>query len=340
MSLVLENIRRRFGATAAVDGADLAAGAGEITCLFGPSGCGKTTLLRVAAGFERPETGRVALDGALLSGDGVFVPPERRPIGFVFQEYVLFPHLNAARNVAFGLADVPRAERRRRAEAELAAAGLDGFGARYPHELSGGQQQRVALARALARRPKAMLLDEPFAAIDAALRARLRDDVRRLLKAAGAATILVTHDPEEALALADRVAIMRAGRIIECARPQELFETPRTPEGAALFPGAQSLAGAVRGEVAMTAFGPVPARSVGDGPARLVLLPGAARIAAGPGPARVLDVRFRGPDWRVDLQGDDGKSLISAASLHPVAIGAAAGLAIEPALVRVFRADV
>lgn len=336
MSLVLASVTRRFGATAAVEGADLRAGAGEITCLVGPSGCGKTTLLRVAAGFERLQSGRVELDGALLSGEGVFVPPEHRPIGFVFQDYVLFPHLTAGENVAFGLTDIPGPERRRRAEAELAAAGLDGFAARYPHQLSGGQQQRVALARALARRPKAMLLDEPFASIDGALRARLRDEVRSLLKAAGAATILVTHDAEEALALGDRIAIMREGRIIETARPQDLFERPATPEGAAIFPGAQTLEGVVAGEIAETVIGPLPAGGAVAGPARIVLLPGAVEVVSGDGSLRVIEARFRGPDWRIDLSNAGGKSLIFAASPVKLAAGTAAGLKVDPGLVRVF----
>lgn len=336
MSLVLDNVRRKFGATAAVDGASLEARAGEIVSLFGPSGCGKTTLLRVAAGLERIEAGRVELGGLLLSGGAEFVPPERRPIGFVFQDYVLFPHMDAAQNVAFGLGDVPGPERRRRADAELAAAGLEGLGARFPHELSGGQQQRVALARALARRPKAMLLDEPFASIDAVLRARLRDDVRRILKSSGAATILVTHDPDEALALGDRIAIMRAGKIIEIARAQDLFERPTTPEGAAIFPGAQRLEGVARAGVVETSFGPVPAERVADGKAVVILLPGALRISPDGARARVVESRFRGPDWRVDLTSPDGEGLIFGASPTPYAKGAQVEIAFEPGSVRAF----
>lgn len=303
MSLVLSDIVHRYGQTLAVDGVSLEAAPGEIVCLFGPSGCGKTTLLRVAAGLERLQEGRVALDGTLLAGNGLDKPVERRPIGFVFQDYVLFPHLTALQNIAFALNGLPRKVRRARAEEELARVGLDGLGARYPHELSGGQQQRVALARAFARDPRAVFLDEPFSSIDAVLRRRLRDEVRRMLKERGAATLLVTHDPEEALALGDRIAVMKAGRIVEAASPRALFEAAKSPEGASLFPGAQELSGVAKGEVLTTPFGDIAAPGLPDGPALAVVQAGGAQGVEDPaGSGEVVDCRFVGPDWRARLR--------------------------------------
>ncbi len=335
MSLVLQDVSRRFGAVAAVDAASLSVGDGEIVALFGPSGCGKTTLLRCAAGLERPDAGTVELDGALLSGPRAFIPPEKRSIGFVFQDYVLFPHLSVLENVAFGLDHLPTDERKSRARAELAVCGLEELCERRPHQLSGGQQQRAALARALVRRPKAMLLDEPFAAIDSALRARLRDEVRRLLKASGAATILVTHDAEESLALGDRIALMKQGRVIETARPAELFAAPRTAEGALMFAGSQEVAAVVRAGRLETPFGGFGA-AIPDGPARMVLLPGAVGFRAGPGQFTVADRRFAGPGWRIDAAAGDIR--LTGAAADPCEPGSTVAAVIDPALIRIFPA--
>ena len=303
MSLILRNVSHRFGDVAAVRDASLEAAAGEIVCLFGHSGCGKTTLLRIAAGFEPLQAGAVELGGVRLAGPGAaHTPPERRPVGFVFQDYALFPHMTVEKNVAFGL----RGERdvKARVAAELEALRLGALARRFPHELSGGQQQRAALARALARRPKALLMDEPFASIDVALRRRLREELRRILKEQDVAVILVTHDPEEALALGDRIAFMRAGRIVETAAPRDLFHAPQTPEGAGLFPGCQKLAGRIDSGVLYTAAGAIPARGCADGPGVAVLRDGALTAARdGDGAFRVADARFAGPDWLVYLEG-------------------------------------
>jgi len=218
MSLGLKDISHRFGETRALNAASLTVAPGELVCLFGPSGCGKTTLLRIAAGLEPLQDGTVELDGALLAKPGRETQPEKRPVGLVFQDYVLFPHLTVEKNIAFGLAGERHSKLR--VTDQLHAFGIAGLARRYPHELSGGQQQRVALARAMARKPKALLLDEPFASIDVALRRRLRGELRRTLKEQNAAVLLVTHDPEEALALGDRIALMRAGEIIEAASPE------------------------------------------------------------------------------------------------------------------------
>ena len=272
MSLVLRNVRHRYADVEAIADASLDVAAGEIVCLFGASGCGKTTLLRLVAGLERLQSGTIELDGILLSGEEIEVPTERRPTGFVFQDYVLFPHLSAVENVGFGLASLPSAARRARAIEEMKATNLQCLENRFPHELSGGEQQRVALARALVRRPRAMLLDEPFASVDSVLRRRLREDIRRRLKEYGAATILVTHDPEEALALGDRIAIMKLGKILETASPEDLYKAPSTPEGASLFAGAQAFEGACRGGVVRTSFGDIPAPEMAPGRVTVVAL--------------------------------------------------------------------
>ena len=340
MSLHLTNISRRFGKTAAVAGASLSVADCEIVCLFGPSGCGKTTLLRVAAGLEPLESGSVSVDGDILAANGVAHPPEARPIGFVFQDFVLFPHLTALENVTFGLRHLPRAAQQETAREELARVGLAGFEKRYPHQLSGGQQQRVALARAFARRPRAMLLDEPFASIDAVLRRKLRNDVRAILKDHGAATILVTHDPEEALALGDRIAIMDRGRIIEVASPRALFDTPKTAAGASLFAGSQALTGKRRGDEVVTAFGSTLAQGGPEGDTLVVVQPGGAEMIADPdGNAVVEDCRFVGPHWTVALAAGDPRVFLTVSAPEPVEPGARFSVRFNPSRVKVFEAD-
>ena len=230
--LVVEcrDLAKAFGARRAVDGVDFEVRRGELLALLGPSGCGKTTMLRLVAGFERPDAGEVVLDGRVVAGRGEFVAPERRRVGFVFQDYALFPHLTVADNIAYGLGPRSRLLRRRRPEAVdrmLELVGLTDWADRHPHELSGGMQQRVAIARALAPEPTIVLLDEPFSNLDATLRAHVRDEVRAILVAARATTLFVTHDQEEALSLADRVAVMDAGRVHQVATPSELYARPK-----------------------------------------------------------------------------------------------------------------
>lgn len=337
MGLELDSIEHRYDGAPAVDGAALDVADGEIVCLFGPSGCGKTTLLRLAAGLERIQRGAVRLDGKILSDAATHVAPERRQVGFVFQDYVLFPHLTVQENVAFGLSDLPRAECRLRTAQELSAAGLGGFESRWPHQLSGGQQQRVALARAMARRPKAMLLDEPFAGIDAALRRRLRSDVRRVLKRAGAATLLVTHDADEALALGDRIAIMRAGKILQIGSPRTLFEHPAFAESAMLFAGVQSFEGVAEHGIVRTALGDFDAGPA-TGAAMVVAMPGSTEfVQSQAGRLKVIESRFAGPGWRVEARLND----VSVFAGSPVAIpqGAAVDVRFAPGGLRVFSAN-
>lgn len=340
MSLVLRDIRHSFGSGVVVDGATLEAAPGEIVCLFGPSGCGKTTLLRIAAGLERLQEGSVELDGSTLAAAHLHTPPERRPIGFVFQDYVLFPHLTIERNIAFGLNSLAGAEKTERIETELEAVALTGLAHRFPHQLSGGQQQRAALARAFARHPRAMLLDEPFASIDVALRQRLRSDMRRLLKTRSTPTILVTHDPSEAVEIGDRIAVMRSGRIIETGSPERLYSAPKTVAGGSIFPGSQTLACRPIDGGLETAFGRIePMRRPADA-AFIVIHEGGATASADPsGPARVLDCRFAGPEWSVTLgRPDQGDAILKAVSEGAIEPGSGARVAFDPERLRVLAA--
>lgn len=219
-------LSKSFASTRAVDSLDLIARQGETLALLGPSGCGKTTTLRLIAGFEVPEAGRVEISGRLVVGPGVFLPPEQRRVGMVFQSYALFPHLTVAENVTYGLNRTQA--RASRAREVLALVGLSGFESRMPHELSGGQQQRVALARALAPQPEMLLLDEPFSNLDAGRRVQVRQEVREILKASGTTALFVTHDQEEALFMGDRVGILNAGHLEQVGTPQEVFGVPAT----------------------------------------------------------------------------------------------------------------
>jgi len=236
--LTLTDLWKGYSAQPVLRGVNLDVPAGSLTAVLGLSGCGKTTLLRVIAGFERAERGRVLLGSRALDDRNTYVPPERRGIGYVPQEGALFPHLSVKRNVGFGLS---REERRGDAVGELLEmVGLESLADRYPHQLSGGEQQRVALARALARRPEVLLLDEPFSSLDASLRTRVREEVHTLLRAQGVTTVLVTHDQEEALSLADTVAVLRDGTIVQGGTPDQLYTLPADVE-LARFLGAVNL---------------------------------------------------------------------------------------------------
>ncbi len=284
--------------------------AGEITCLLGASGCGKSTLLGLAAGLLRVQQGEVVLAGEVLADAHRNPPPEARPVGLVFQDGALFPHMTLRANVAFGM---PRAERAR-ADEWLAKVGLAGMGARYPHELSGGQQQRAALARAMAPGPQVLLMDEPFASVDIVLRRSLRRECRILLREAGTTVVLVTHDPAEALDIADRIAVMEAGRIVQFGTPPDLHESPATAAVGAIFSGAQVVPGMVAEGGLDTPFGLWPLASIaGDLPeaAWLDLLVQADRLipVADLRGGRVRDVHPMGPRARVLIEGAEGAAI-------------------------------
>lgn len=284
--------------------------AGEITCLLGASGCGKSTLLGLAAGLLRVQQGAVMLGGEVLADAGANPPPEARPVGLVFQDGALFPHMTLAANVAFGL---PR-ERRGEADGWLAKVGLAGMGGRYPHELSGGQQQRAALARAMAPEPAVLLMDEPFASVDIVLRRALRRECRILLREAGTTVVLVTHDPAEALDIGDRIAVMEGGRIVQFGTPLDLHEAPATAAVGAIFSGAQVVPGMVAEGGLDTPFGLWPLASLaGECPegALLDLLVQADRLVpvADMRGGRVRDIHPLGPRNRILLDGADGAAI-------------------------------
>ena len=254
--LSLEGITVAFDGVPAVSELSLDVGAGEIVCLLGPSGCGKTTTLRVAAGVERQRAGRVLVDGRVVSARGVHEPPEARSIGLMFQDFALFPHLTVAENVAFGLRRIgAQGERAKLAAEYLSRVGMEAYGRKFPHQLSGGEQQRVALARALAPRPSVMLMDEPFSGLDNRLRDEVRDQTLSILKEVGAGVLLVTHEPEEAMRMADRIALMRDGRIVQIGAPYHVYNYPVDRQAARFFSDLNLIHGVVRDRQTDTPFG-------------------------------------------------------------------------------------
>lgn len=313
VSVELVDLTRSYGAVRALDGLTLRIQPGELVALLGPSGCGKTTALRILAGLDEADTGSVTIDGRDISR----VPANKRDIGLVFQAYSLFPHLTVLDNVAFGLKmrGVGSRERAGRAAEMLDLVGLAAQSGRYAHELSGGQQQRVALARALAIRPRVLLLDEPLSALDAQVRSQLRDEIRRVQLEVGTTTLFVTHDQEEALAVADRVGVMNAGRLEQLAAPAELYTRPATPF-VAEFVGLHNRlpARVVDGRVQLWghAVTALPG-SVGEGVA--LVRPEAIRLTADPASAAtVQSVAFLGAVSRVTVALDDGSSVLAQVS--------------------------
>jgi len=299
-ALVVSNVSKLFGDVAAVDDVSFELGADELLALVGPSGCGKSTLLRMVAGLHRPDTGSIRLAGVTVDDDQICLPPERRRVGLVFQEHALFPHLSVAKNIAFGVGKGTAADAR--VAEMLAVVGLDDFGDRYPHELSGGERQRVALARALAPEPALMLLDEPFASLDPNLRARVRSDVVSILRSSGTPAVFVTHDQAEALAIGDRIAVMRSGRVVQLDRPVEIFHSP-VDRFVAAFMGEADFLPAV---TTRADFGPNTLNGVGDD-AVVVLRPDDVTFSTDPaGASRVVDAEFRGSTWCYTLRLPSG----------------------------------
>ena len=306
MGLEFDNVGHRYGAHDVLRRVSLNANPGEITCLLGPSGSGKSTLLRLAAGLEPLQSGTIRLDGETLAGPDDEPPPEQRPIGLVFQDHVLFPHLTVRANIEFGLSELHTAERRRVAEGSMTSVGITALAERYPDTLSGGQQQRVALARALAPMPRAILLDEPFANVDATLRRALREDARRALRSTGGITILVTHDPEEALELADHIAILEDGRIVQAGTPTEIWHRPAHKTVAALFGHAQHVRGRLHDGIIATAFGDLPWQTDDpDGEVDVVVRPSDVTLHPAEHGARITDIRFLGDRYTLFVEYEE-----------------------------------
>lgn len=327
--LAFSQISHRFGDLTAVDGLSLSVATGEIVCLLGPSGCGKTTSLRLAAGLEEVQAGRIEIDGRLVAEPGRAVPPEGRRIGMVFQDYALFPHLNVAQNVGFGLQQLSAADRSRKVSETLTRVGLSRHADSFPHQLSGGEQQRVALARALAPEPGLMLMDEPFANLDVTLRNAVRDETLALLKAHEASVLLVTHDPEEAMRMADRVAVMQSGRLVQLGRPDDIYFHPVNSFMARFFGPVNEFAGTVKHGVAHTPLGDYPAVRV-DGPYQVLVRPEALTIDPTGDTCLITDVRLIGAYWRVMLQGADGSELRARTTAVPPRPGSAVSVTIDP----------
>ncbi len=322
VSVRLESISKSFGASVAVHPLTLSIDRGVLLALLGPSGCGKTTTLRIIAGLERPDGGRVSIDGT----DVTPLPPERRGLGMVFQQYAVWPHRDVAGNVAYPLErqGLPRAEVAKRVEEALGLVHLEGLGGRRPHELSGGQLQRVALARALIARPRVLLLDEPLSNLDARLREELRVEIRALKRRLEITTILVTHDQEEALAIADRVAVMSAGRIEQVGTPAEVFASPATPFVARFVGGgnavdADSDGSTLRAGAASLAAPPgAPA-----GPVTLVARPSDLRLDPRGVPMTVVDRLYLGDrvELRLDWEGNPMRAVLAASEAAAAKIG-------------------
>jgi iron(III) transport system ATP-binding protein len=310
MMLTVRDVRKAFGGHVVIAGIDLEVREGELVALLGPSGSGKTTMLRLIAGFEDADAGEIRLGNRIVVHDGISVPPERRKIGMVFQDYALFPHLSVRDNVAFGL---PRSKQRdARVREVLERVGLGPWIDQMPHLLSGGQQQRVALARALAPNPSIVLMDEPFSNLDPALRGQVRADVRKILHDAGVTAILVTHDQEEALSIADRIAVLFDGRIEQFGTPEDLYQRPISREVAAFIGDAQFLRGVATGATAETELGPLELLDPAEGAVDVLVRPEMITVApvngeAGGTGGTITDRRFFGRDQEVDVHLASGK---------------------------------
>ena len=332
----LAGVSKRFGTVQAVDRAELTIERGEFVALLGPSGCGKTSLLRLIAGFETPDEGVVEIAGRAVAGTA-WVPPERRNVGMVFQDYALFPHNTVAQNIGFGL---PRSGRRRRVDEALERVGLTGMRDRYPHQLSGGQQQRVALARALAPEPAVVLLDEPWSNIDPLLRGSMRDELSEILRAVDATVLLVTHDREEAFSVADRLALMHAGAIIQAGRPEDVYFAPADRWAAEFVGAANFVRGRVAGTDVETVLGRFHAPNVnGSKDVEVVVRPELLELRPDPdGDSEVVGREFRGHDVFYRVRLADGTTVCShRPSTEVVPLGSRVAVSAHPGDVAVIH---
>jgi iron(III) transport system ATP-binding protein len=341
--LTFENVQRRYGTRLALAGVSLDVAPGEIVCMLGPSGCGKTTLLRIAAGIEKPSAGRVLVNGLEVAGPQQFVPPERRNVGLMFQDFALFPHLSILQNVAFGLWSLSRPEARHIAMTALDRVGLSRLAEAFPHTLSGGEQQRVALARAIAPRPGVLLMDEPFSGLDVMLRQSMQEETLALLRETRATSIIVTHDPEEAMRLADRIVVMHEGRILQAGSAEALYSAPASLFVARLFSDINEVPATVCNGQLDTVLGRLPAEKLPDGSKAILCVRQRAveLLEAGQGlAARVLDVKFLGDAAVVELAvaGLDDTLLARSQGRAKLARGQEVGVRVDPATLLGFPA--
>ena len=341
--LSFEHVSLAYGGLEAVNDVSFELRPGEVVCLLGPSGCGKTTLLRIAAGVERPQSGRVLLDGQVVASAETFVPPERRNVGLMFQDYALFPHLTIIENVAFGLQNLAKAEMLAEARNALKRVGLQDYENNYPHALSGGEQQRVALARALVPRPAVVLMDEPFSGLDQRLRDSVRHETLILLKETRASSMLVTHDPVEAMGMADRILLMRHGKLVQAGTPDELYRQPVDPEVARFFCDFNEIRGTVKAGKVQTPLGVFDAPALADGEDALVMIrpQGVRRVRKADKQSKkgqVIDARFLGDFHELNIQfhGMDRPILSRVPLGDPVAKGDVLAFTIDGDHVLVF----
>lgn len=313
--LAMEGVSLFYGSTVAVKDLTLEVKKGEILVVLGPSGCGKTSCLRLAAGLERPAKGKIFIAGRQVAGNGIWVPPEKRGVGIVFQDYALFPHLTVAENIAFGLKKASREQKLDRIEEILSLVGLQDLGQRYPHQLSGGQQQRVALGRSLAPQPQLLLMDEPFSNLDTDLRIHVREEVRHILKSTVSTALFVTHDQEEAFSIGDRLAVLNGGRLEQHDRPEVLFHEPLTRFVADFVGHADFIPGIVKGAQIQTELGffPLPRsrEELREGIAvEIMVRPDHIHLSSSPeGPGLIVEKRFLGSFNQYDIRLPSGNAL-------------------------------
>ncbi len=311
--LEVQDVNKCFGETLCVEIEHMHVYEGEVLALLGPSGCGKTTTLRLIAGLETPDGGRISLAGQDVSNEHLFVPPEKRKLGLVFQDYALFPHLNVAQNIRFGLQPKFKGDIDARVQEMLHLTRLTQLSHRFPHELSGGEQQRTALARCLAPFPHMLLLDEPFSSLDASLRKELRAEVKEILRETQITTILVTHDQEEALSMSDRLAVMLNGSVQQVGTPRELYWSPHREDIAHFMGEANLLPGQASGHEVECVLGQLPIQQKMHGPVQVMLRPETIHINLGDEgrPGRVLDIEFYGHDQILRIELDTGEKLLA-----------------------------
>ena len=347
--LTFDAVTKAYGERPAVDGLSLEIAPGEVVCLLGPSGCGKTTLLRLAVGVERPSGGRILINDREVAGAGRFVQPEDRGVGLMFQDFALFPHLTIIENVAFGLRALPREDARREALLILSRVGLERYAEQYPHILSGGQQQRVALARAIVPRPAVMLMDEPFSGLDVQLRDAMQEETLALIRETRATSMIVTHAPEEAMRLGDRIAVMRAGRLVQTGSAEELYRRPAALFVARLFSEINEMEMRVAGGRIATPIGALPAPGLADGTLATLCIRerGISVVPAGgngkaahgtPLKGRVRNAKFLGDAVRYEVvaEGFDAPLNVRVAAGEAILKGSEVLLEIDPGQALVF----